>query len=427
MFEGEPEIVCGHNTIKVKVKTENKYPSYIFAKGHFRDPKCSFQSSNNATFTFEHCNINRKREVNPRGMAYSLTVIVQLHPLFITKVDRAYNVRCFYVEEDKEVNAEFAVSDLVTTVIESGNKIPECTYTLHRDSPNGPVLRYARVGDLIYHVWECPSNVYAMFVHTCSILDGHGDEHIVVDKDGCSIDDYIIPQLTYSNDLTRSFTGANVVNLPDSESVYFNCQIKLCLKGGDYCSTFTPPKCHNSTASKSETIEEALDSDQLFAATGKTMLTYLYSTTSEAPITEQINKSNGRHIVEFTTEIPEGSGLDELTVPLTITKSQARFKKSMKAVNDEVVDVDVSTPELRIIESELGRSTKIPTKTYKNYYIYGLSDFAAQQNIAQTSGSVCLPLLSVWVLTLITIVAVTVAFAAVYRSRSNRQKLSLAY
>lgn len=131
----------------------------------------------------------------------------------------------------------------MTTVIESGHPMPQCSYTLHRDSPNGPVLRYARVGDLVYHVWDCPSEVYAMLVHTCSILDGHGDEHIVVDSTGylynflnsavnqtslnsgfsnklfdlfsshsyafffsCSTDDYIIPQLTYSNDLTRSFT-----------------------------------------------------------------------------------------------------------------------------------------------------------------------------------------------------------------------------
>lgn len=59
----EPEVQCGHGVITVKVRTETKRPSYIFAKGHFRNPECSFHNSNVANFTFEHCNINRKREV----------------------------------------------------------------------------------------------------------------------------------------------------------------------------------------------------------------------------------------------------------------------------------------------------------------------------------------------------------------------------
>ena len=50
-----------------------------------------------------------KFQANPKGMAYSATVVVQLHPLFTTKVDRAYKLRCFYKEAEKSVGAEISV------------------------------------------------------------------------------------------------------------------------------------------------------------------------------------------------------------------------------------------------------------------------------------------------------------------------------
>ncbi|VDN53434.1 unnamed protein product [Dracunculus medinensis] len=180
----EPEIDCGHSAIMIKVKTSRQKPSYIFAKGYFRKEGCIFNNTDTANFTLEQCNINKKRQINPRGMAYSMTVIVQLHPLFITKVDRAYNIRCFYMEANKIVDAELDVSELTTSILDSGHVMPQCSYTLHRDSANGPILRYARVGDIIYHVWDCPSDVYVMLVHSCFILDGQGGEHKVIDSYG---------------------------------------------------------------------------------------------------------------------------------------------------------------------------------------------------------------------------------------------------
>ena len=42
-------------------------------------------------------------------MTFQMTVVVQLHPMFMTKVDRAYNVQCFYMEVEKAVGAEMGV------------------------------------------------------------------------------------------------------------------------------------------------------------------------------------------------------------------------------------------------------------------------------------------------------------------------------
>lgn len=75
--------------------------------------------------------------------------------------------------------------------------MPQCSYTLHRDSPNGPVLRYARVGDVVFHVWDCPSDVYAMLIHSCYILDGQGGEHQVVDDKGFMLN-FLLVELLYN-------------------------------------------------------------------------------------------------------------------------------------------------------------------------------------------------------------------------------------
>ncbi|VDM26098.1 unnamed protein product [Toxocara canis] len=399
-------------------------------------------------------------------MAYSLTVIVQLHPLFITKVDHAYNVRCFYMEASKEVNAELGVSDLTTAALDSGHAMPQCSYTLHRDSPNGPVLRYARIGDTVYHVWDCPSDVYAMLVHTCFILDGQGGEHKVIDTNGCSTDDFILPQLTYSNELTRSFTGASVVNLPDRESVYFSCQIKLCFKRGDFCKNVTPPRCDTtgSTEEEDHTIEEVLDSEQLIATTAALPATssavkivsstdFESHTTSFAAFDEEELPSSSTNILSLTitTEIPgsttlawnetgdfptpaslldyvannnratriksssteavesiEGSGEDAQQPKVATSKSSTgRRRRNPTDDGINILDVDVSTPQLNIIDEELD-----------------FPDLPAKPDAMEVRReSVCIPVVGIWFLSGISVVSITAAFGAIYHVRFSRRKL----
>uniref|UniRef100_A0A0N4Y278 ZP domain-containing protein n=1 Tax=Nippostrongylus brasiliensis TaxID=27835 RepID=A0A0N4Y278_NIPBR len=100
-FSDKPSIECGHGRLAVSINTEHEPPSHVFAKGHFSRPDCSFRNTTH---------------VNPRGMAFTMTVVVQLHPLFITKVDRAFHVRCFYMEAEKAVGAQIGVK-LVRSVL----------------------------------------------------------------------------------------------------------------------------------------------------------------------------------------------------------------------------------------------------------------------------------------------------------------------
>lgn len=33
--------------------------------------------------------------------------------------------------------------------------MPNCQYTIHRGSPDGPLISFARVGEKVVHKWQC--------------------------------------------------------------------------------------------------------------------------------------------------------------------------------------------------------------------------------------------------------------------------------
>lgn len=71
-----------------------------------------------------------------------------------------------------------------TQAITGGAPMPVCNYELHADSPNGPTIRYARVGDKVWHIWNCPSPTYGILVHSCVVTDGQGNNFPVIDGKG---------------------------------------------------------------------------------------------------------------------------------------------------------------------------------------------------------------------------------------------------
>lgn len=50
-------------------------------------------------------------------------------------------------------------STIATQALEFEYPFPNCIYTIRRDEIDGPILKYARVGDQIVHRWECLSGM----------------------------------------------------------------------------------------------------------------------------------------------------------------------------------------------------------------------------------------------------------------------------
>jgi len=64
----------------------------------------------------------------------------------------------------------------------------------------------------------------------------------IVDEHGCSQDSDLLPNLSYSDDLTLAYSKARVFKYPDHSYLQFRCQVKLYSRNEEYKSK-TPPKC----------------------------------------------------------------------------------------------------------------------------------------------------------------------------------------
>jgi len=99
-------------------------------------------------------------QLAPRGIEYSFTLVVSFHPIFVTKVDRAYRLRCFYMEAEKPVAQRLEVAMLPTIDVFQQFQMPTCRYHLRHGSRFGPPAQFVKVGEPVYHVWECDSRKF---------------------------------------------------------------------------------------------------------------------------------------------------------------------------------------------------------------------------------------------------------------------------
>uniref|UniRef100_A0A7E4VQV2 ZP domain-containing protein n=1 Tax=Panagrellus redivivus TaxID=6233 RepID=A0A7E4VQV2_PANRE len=258
---GEPQVDCMEDRVKLTFRTEKPFNGRIFVKGMIESDKCvqNFSSANGRPSTdFEvvngDCNMRRSRKISPeeRGVEQSITIIISFHDTFITKVDRAYRCTCFYMEADKIVTNRIDVSALPTTDLVDTAKMPLCSYTVRRGSVNGPVVSYATVGEPVFHVWSCDSDMFSMLVHSCWVDDGAGNEKkLLIDEHGCSVDNYIVPDLNYNSAANLAFTEVNVFKFADKVTTYFQCAVSSCMISEGMCTGKTPPRCGSAAGASS--------------------------------------------------------------------------------------------------------------------------------------------------------------------------------
>lgn len=241
---GEPNVECSADSMTLNFKTEKEFEGHVYVKGHYEDNSCRSDATLtqfvNLTVPFTSCDVRRQRSSNPKGLYVSTTVIITFHPMFITKIDKSYHVKCFYTELDSTVTTQLDVSVLQTEVITQQIPLPTCKYQVLSDGPQGEPVKYATVGQQVYHQWSCSpdsrtvpeTNVYCATVHSCTVKEESGKEVQLLDENGCAVDKYLLDNLVYTSDLTGGQIS-QVFKFADQPTVFFHCQIKLTLKEGE--------------------------------------------------------------------------------------------------------------------------------------------------------------------------------------------------
>uniref|UniRef100_A0A7I4YZS4 ZP domain-containing protein n=1 Tax=Haemonchus contortus TaxID=6289 RepID=A0A7I4YZS4_HAECO len=189
--------------------------------------------------------MSRQRLVPPEGMILSTVLVISFHPLFITKADKMFTVRCVYKELSQTITARLQVSMLPSEQLPTGSASPVCSYTIRRDSLDGEILTYAKVGDQVVHRWNCDTDEFGILVHSCVVEDGQGQKELIVDEQGCHTDRLLLGDPTYVAALNMAYREASIFKFADRISVRFRCEIRLCLKFDGGCEGITPPLCNS--------------------------------------------------------------------------------------------------------------------------------------------------------------------------------------
>jgi hypothetical protein len=234
--EGDPEIECGPTSITINFNTQNSFEGHVYVKGLYDQDGCRNDEGGRQVagieLPFDTCNVARTRSLNPRGVFVTTVVIISFHPQFITKVDRAYRIQCFYMEADKTVSTELEVSMLTTGFQTQVVPMPICRYEILEGGPTGQPVQFALVGDQVYHKWTCDTetvDTFCMVVHSCFVDDGNGDRVDLLDGDGCALDRYLLNNLEYPTDLMAG-QEAHVFKYADRPQLFFQCQITITVK-----------------------------------------------------------------------------------------------------------------------------------------------------------------------------------------------------
>lgn len=79
--------------------------------------------------------------------------------------------------------------------------------------------------------------VYGMKVTNCLVRDGlNWAEQVLLNDDGCPIDEEILGQFKYNKNLTRAMVSFQAHKFPYTSSVYYQCNVRLCLKQAGGCT-----------------------------------------------------------------------------------------------------------------------------------------------------------------------------------------------
>uniref|UniRef100_A0A1I7UVJ5 ZP domain-containing protein n=1 Tax=Caenorhabditis tropicalis TaxID=1561998 RepID=A0A1I7UVJ5_9PELO len=239
---GDVQLECDSRTISVQIKTERPFVGTIFVRDFASESNCRSRGSGRLSAFLEFeiglCGALRQRILNPKGTVVRTVVTISFHPLFITKVDRTYNLLCLYKEIETTVSDNIQVEEITTAAITENLTMPICSYQILNGGPFGEPVQFGLVGQQVYHKWTCESDyddTFCMVVHTCSADDGKNDRVFLIDSNGCALDKFLLTDLEYPENLLAG-QEAHVYKFADRDALFFECQISITVKEpGEEC------------------------------------------------------------------------------------------------------------------------------------------------------------------------------------------------
>ncbi|VDN03191.1 unnamed protein product [Thelazia callipaeda] len=250
-------------TSTFQVRTSKSNPAHIYAEKNINNPDCASRNLDRLSLPLGKCGMKVEETVHdqsdensliksnkiPISSIYRACITIQLHPLFVTRNDRSYCAQCVYknIDEIENFQQSLSVSDSMPLNLEPKFDLKsieaKCSYEIRRKSINGPLIRYALLGETVYHIWKCQEENIQILVQNCYVEDDEGNRILVIDSNGCGVDEYILPTPVYSADRRTASqvkikSVIHVFKFAEKELTRFTCQIRVCSMINNTCQNF---------------------------------------------------------------------------------------------------------------------------------------------------------------------------------------------
>ncbi|RLU18924.1 hypothetical protein DMN91_009282 [Ooceraea biroi] len=248
------QIECASESIIVRISTEGNTDFYglVYPRGLSKNSSCLQEYRSQPTpitynLPLRSCN-TMPTELEDGGIEYFNTIVVQPHLKLVTNQGRGFHVRCRYQTRDKVVtNDQTHVSMLPYLPLQATAPMPGCTMKIFSGDPTQHhVAENVKIGDPLTLVISIDKQeMFGLKISDCLVRDGLGwGEQRLINDEGCPIDGEIMGQFTYNEDKTEARVNFQAHKFPYTASVYYQCNVRLCIKHGGGCSN-TPPLCNS--------------------------------------------------------------------------------------------------------------------------------------------------------------------------------------
>lgn len=243
-------IECNNNEINVAIETKSgEFNGMIYPKGLSKNSSCMTEffhqrSPVHYRLPLRSCNTMSSLMVEG-GVEYFNTIVVQPHRKLVTNQGRGFHIRCRYQTRDRTITNDINVNTLEPTTLLATAPMPACTMKIFSGELKlQTVAQDVKIGDPLTLVIAIDSqNVYGFKVSDCLVRDGLGwGEQKLIDGYGCPVDQEIMGLFEYSSNRTTAWVHFQAHKFPYTASVYYQCNVRLCLKADNGCED-VPPAC----------------------------------------------------------------------------------------------------------------------------------------------------------------------------------------
>ncbi|XP_060536368.1 cuticlin-4 isoform X2 [Cylas formicarius] len=257
--DADVRVDCNSDEIVVSISTTSgKFNGMVYPRGLSKNTHCMgewVQRTSPIAYTLplRGCN-TMSTDLDDGGIEYYNTIVVQPHLKLVTNQGKGFHIRCRYKTRNNTIpNDSLKVDSLSSDPVTSMATMPGCSMKIFAGEPSQHhVAENVKIGDplsLVVAIDE--QETYGIRVTDCVVKDGLGwGEQTLIDSDGCPTDPDIMGMFQYSGDFSKAEVQFKAHKFPYIASVYYQCNVRLCVKANNGCDK-EPLTCRVPSSSSS--------------------------------------------------------------------------------------------------------------------------------------------------------------------------------